>query len=720
MQLPNLKSLSLSNKILIPFCLFLLLLGLTATFGSVRLITHALQSSLNEHLTGIRDLLAYQIKKEESDLITYARLLQKVVKKTPGLKSAPAETAALLSDLERNGITTSLVGQAERDLITDNSLRQLIDHASRSGRPRIRFLAHSSFGPALGVALADQENPDSPAIYLEKSLGRDLFAQAVDSFNAGCYLFDQNGNLLLSTDEPENRPPLRTTDLPALISGDSIYHDADTGTAQRFLFSAVPLGTTDLILLAVASPTGDLSTLLGHLTTRSAITILIVLIVGGLLFFQFVRYLLRPVGHLLQATQQVSSGNLGYRINEQKSSDELGQLAVSFNSMVGQLADLWQAKTDNERQLTLAQEELKYKDLLEAKNAEIERANKEQRLALKELSALLQLNQAMTSSLDLGVLFDRMLAVLKDLLGCKLVLLLYNHGAEELEVRKTLGLDPDILRDVVFRLDEGVTGRAATQQELIHIADINEESNNLNYKGRIITRGAMISVPLTVKRRLCGVLNLHHDEVDGFSSGDAKLIQAVGNQAAIAIENSQLYEKARNLSNTDELTNLANRRHFQSILQREVAQAKRYHSYFSMIMIDIDHFKVYNDNNGHLKGDIVLRKVADSFLQNTRGIDLVARFGGEEFVVLLPKTEKEGAMAAAEKLRTTIATTEFAGATESQPDGKLTISLGVATYPEDSKDIFELLDLADRALYRAKETGRNRTILWEPSLSAVS
>jgi diguanylate cyclase (GGDEF)-like protein len=129
-------------------------------------------------------------------------------------------------------------------------------------------------------------------------------------------------------------------------------------------------------------------------------------------------------------------------------------------------------------------------------------------------------------------------------------------------------------------------------------------------------------------------------------------------------------------------------------------------------MVDIDHFKLYNDTHGHLQGDVVLREVAQILRNNIRQIDLAARFGGEEFVILMTKTTKEGARAAAEKLRLCVAGTIFAGAATSQPEGQLTLSLGVAEYPEDSGNATELLNLADQALYRAKGEGRNRTVAW--------
>lgn len=192
------------------------------------------------------------------------------------------------------------------------------------------------------------------------------------------------------------------------------------------------------------------------------------------------------------------------------------------------------------------------------------------------------------------------------------------------------------------------------------------------------------------------------------------MCEAVASQAAIAIENVALYNKATELSITDELTGLANRRHFQNIFDREIILTERYATTLSLIMIDIDHFKKYNDYHGHLQGDVVLKKVADCLLHNTRGIDLTCRFGGEVFIILLPKTTSEGAMITAEKLRRVIEAEHFIGEEESQPEGRLTLSLGVASYPEDTSDIHTLLELADQALYRAKDQGRNRVVVFSP------
>ncbi len=172
----------------------------------------------------------------------------------------------------------------------------------------------------------------------------------------------------------------------------------------------------------------------------------------------------------------------------------------------------------------------------------------------------------------------------------------------------------------------------------------------------------------------------------------------------------QIEDKTKELEQliiTDEKTKLFNFRHFKSELQAEIARAKRFGESVSLIMIDADKFKHYNDTNGHVLGDEALIKVAKLMKSICRETDKPARFGGEEFAVLLPRTGKEEAVIFAERIRKTIEEAVFVNQ-EKQPGGNFTASLGVATYPEDCTDAETLVNAADKALYKAKEKGRNR------------
>ena len=716
---PDYHGWSLRRRLLLPFSLLLILIGATATIGSGLVIIETLSRDAAQRLLAIQEIVFREINQQEILLDTYADLLAYTRSVSLEKDIDPASRAVLekhvATALNDANILLDYYPITILDIPTQPQ-RDLFDQALRSGRPRFRFVSAPGQPPNLTVVhTVSKGGTPQEFLALRTPINRSFLHQMTGPFVTRTYILSRDGKLLSASDEGSAAPLLLPEELARVLDGERLFKTVNMPLPHRQLFSAIPLGTTDLILLALDTPLTELDAVIGAMATRSVFTILAVLLFGGYIFFRLVnRVIMNPIDNLLTATEAISQGNLDYRIRE-ISGGELGALANSFNAMIGEIEHLYQERLGHEKSLTLAQEEFRYKEILEAKNAEIEASNRELKTHLHEMATLFQLNQAMTSTLDLNLLFDRILKSLQDVIGCnEMVLLLYNSGAEELEVRKVLGLDPESLRGISFRLDEGITGQCASSLDVVYIRDLMSDSRNLNYKGRILRKGSMLSVPMVIKGRLTGVLNLHKDQTAAFSNSDIKLVQAVANQAAIAVENAQLYEKTRTLSNTDELTGLANRRHFQEISARELSQAQRFRSHFAIIMADIDHFKAFNDAHGHLRGDVVLKKVASIMLQNTRGIDLVGRFGGEEFVILLPKTTREGAMAAAEKLRQWVEQETFAGAQKSQPGGCLTLSLGVAEFPTDSKDLYELLDLADRALYRAKDAGRNRVVAWTP------
>jgi len=166
----------------------------------------------------------------------------------------------------------------------------------------------------------------------------------------------------------------------------------------------------------------------------------------------------------------------------------------------------------------------------------------------------------------------------------------------------------------------------------------------------------------------------------------------------------------KSMAERDGLTDLYNHRHFRESLDREIARADRDKNPLSLIIIDLDYFKNYNDSNGHLAGDKLLKECGQILKDSVRGSDLVARYGGEEFVLILPNADGENASQLAERIREQIAGFPFQGR-ERQPTGMLTASLGVATYPRDGETANALIDSADQALYKAKESGRNKVAI---------
>ena len=180
----------------------------------------------------------------------------------------------------------------------------------------------------------------------------------------------------------------------------------------------------------------------------------------------------------------------------------------------------------------------------------------------------------------------------------------------------------------------------------------------------------------------------------------------LGAWIGMAIENLRLAESLERLAVTDDLTQVYNYRFLKSALRREIKRAGRFGQELSLIMLDVDNLKTYNDHNGHLRGSFLLKEIAGLLAEQVRTFDLVAKYGGDEFTLILPQTGSEGAYAVAERMRLAVASHAFPLASP----GAITISLGVATFPGDARDGRELLRAADSALYRAKKDGRNRIV----------
>ncbi|MBE0502533.1 MAG: diguanylate cyclase [Desulfuromonadales bacterium] len=714
------NKLPLRHKILIPFFLIIIIFGCVVSFGTYHLIQGALISTANQRLTAIQEIIFREIKKQEFRLLTYGNMVEFQYYTSQESQSDPFfalrqdKLLRLLGDGNVTAISYPAAGMGNY-----GALDELFRQATASGKARFRFFSNPDVPALLTVAVPlPQVRIEKDLLLLQTPVDTDFLKQIVAPFQTDAAIIDLDRNILVATAEDLTLNNLSDDLLTRLIGGEKISQTVERNGYHRQLYSAIPIGNSEIVILAVDLPLADLDLLMKTLATRAGLTILFALGIGALIFYRLINSITRPLNALLNATREISSGNLSYQI-EGNMTGEFQQLAEAFNHMLSRVETLYLEKADQDKNLALAQEQLHFNNLLEEKNQEIERTNQELRVHLREISMLLQLNQVMNSTLEVSVMFDRTLNLLRDFIGSSnLVLFLYHPETKELTARKAVGAEADIYSAAAFKLNEGITGAAALSKELLYVLDINNDKRYLNYKSRSRDKGSMISAPIVAKDQLLGVLNLHKAEIEGFNDTDIELIRATTNQLAVAIENSQLYEKTRLLSNTDELTNIPNRRYFQAILRRECAHAQRFNSSFSIIMIDIDHFKRYNDTYGHINGDLTLTRVATILLQNTRGVDQVARFGGEEFIVLLSNTNKEGASLVAEKLRNAVAAEDFvlSGKDDEKITEKVSISLGIAEYPNDSTDLEVLIKKADRALYAAKAAGRNRSLCWQEDL----
>jgi diguanylate cyclase (GGDEF)-like protein len=207
------------------------------------------------------------------------------------------------------------------------------------------------------------------------------------------------------------------------------------------------------------------------------------------------------------------------------------------------------------------------------------------------------------------------------------------------------------------------------------------------------------ATPLLSENNFVGILT-----IDNLSRVDFDRFMIVAMQFALEIKKVLLYETVEALAITDGLTGLYTPRYFFERLNEELQRSKRHGFKFSFLMIDIDDFKKCNDTYGHLVGDVVLKETAHIAKENTREIDLMARYGGEEFSVVLPETDRAGAILVAERIRKKIEENTFRAYDEKL---KITVSIGLAVYPDDSQETADLVEDADKALYAAKSSGKN-------------
>jgi diguanylate cyclase (GGDEF)-like protein len=222
-----------------------------------------------------------------------------------------------------------------------------------------------------------------------------------------------------------------------------------------------------------------------------------------------------------------------------------------------------------------------------------------------------------------------------------------------------------------------------------------------------IKRAAVIGTSLRHMKTRLGALGVVIPHGRASEPEDPGLFELLAKQAAVAIRNAREFEKTQTLSITDGLTGAYNYRFLVDALRKEIGIAVRFKDIFSLIMIDVDGLKEYNDVHGHLRGSEVIRQIARLSSSKIRAIDMLCKYGGDEFVVLLPRTSKAGAALVAERLRDLIEKHRFLG---EETTGKITASFGIAAYPEDGRTVEDLIDSADRALYRAKRHGRN--LVW--------
>lgn len=325
------------------------------------------------------------------------------------------------------------------------------------------------------------------------------------------------------------------------------------------------------------------------------------------------------------------------------------------------------------------------------------------------IETLMEIARALASPSDLEEILQQIMFQVSRLLNPKaLSLLLRDDITGELEYSLVISDVADRLKGGRLPAGEGVAGWVATNGQSLIIPDVRcdprfsaEFDKKLSFTPRSIA-----CVPVKSHDKVFGVIQLINSIEGGiFDDADEQILTAIADFAGIAISNAKALDKIKQLVITDDLTGLYNSRYFFEQIEYEVERAKRYQSSLSLVFFDLDYFKNVNDTYGHLTGSRLLAEVGAVVAENIRNTDKAARYGGDEFVIILPQTEKPGAYSFALKLHNELNKKAFF----SNNGDRLTVSgsFGVASFPDDALHPNELIAKADEAMYLVKETGRN-------------
>jgi diguanylate cyclase (GGDEF)-like protein len=273
-------------------------------------------------------------------------------------------------------------------------------------------------------------------------------------------------------------------------------------------------------------------------------------------------------------------------------------------------------------------------------------------------------------------------------------------------VRHTLCRGGELVTQTVERPTEGLVRNALKESKLLVVNEPSLDNRFVpdDQPGNIPVRNA-ITAPVQLRTQNIGVLSCYNLPDETLETpATANSVYLLSTCIGLALENARLARTVRRVAVTDDLTQVYNYRFLRSALRREMKRATRFRQTFVLLMVDVDHLKEYNDREGHLRGSYLLRDLARILSRQVRGMDLLAKYGGDEFTVILPQTPREGGIAVAERIRASVEDHIFY---HCEPGG-MTVSVGVAIFPEDAIQPTALIGAADTALFAAKQRGRNQ------------
>jgi diguanylate cyclase (GGDEF)-like protein len=531
-----------------------------------------------------------------------------------------------------------------------------LEETERVTQTQMKFLVYGPNDVIRGELIASL-TPD----YLSRSLNQILSELSDITQEVDIYVLDAVGNRIAATRDAkygEAHHPDRHI-VP------EIEERSDEGMAQRTEAKLKTFYTPDWRIVLV--PRDAALKPIAETRKNFQRVILLGIMIAILVGLMVTRTITNPLSRLVQSALAISQGDLSHPV-EVQSHDEIGDLAATFELMRINLSRM--------------QENLK------------ERIN--------ELATLRDVGTAISSTLNFNELLHLILdLVMKLLKADRGSIMLLDDERQELTIAVAKGLSPEVVEKTRVKLGEKVAGYVLETGRPLLITDPHKSPSFQRIKDSQVHQGSLIAVPLVAKDKKLGVLNVSKSAPYTLDEKDLEFFKALSIQAAIAIENARLYE----LAIKDELTKLFVRRYFDQRLKEELRRAKRYRSAVTVMLLDIDHFKGFNDTYGHASGDEVLCFLSRVMRECVRNVDIVSRYGGEEFAILCPEQPLKDAIAPAERIRKTVETTTLT--LQGQPV-RCTVSIGLASFPLDAQRPDALVEFADQALYHAKNNGRNQ------------
>jgi len=397
----------------------------------------------------------------------------------------------------------------------------------------------------------------------------------------------------------------------------------------------------------------------------------------------------RPINRLVQAAKKIGKGDLGAKVRI-TSRDEVGELGEVFNEMSKRLSGSFRSLEEKSTLLARAKEDLNQRVL--------------------DLQMLQRLSTKISSNLEREELLRLIVELFMEVAQVeKGSLMLWHEKKKRLSIAYGIGISEEARKRLRLKSGEGIAGKVFEKKKPMIINDTlrDQSYKPLETKKKLHRTETLLALPLVAKGEGVGVITLSNKvSRQPFIRRDEELLSTLASHAAIAIQNAMLYEQAIH----DGLTGLYAHTFFQNYLEQEITKAKRYETPLSLLMLDIDHFKRFNDTCGHPAGDTVLVNIARLLKQTIRGADIAARYGGEEFALILPETDTKGAYLLAERLRKKVQAFDFLKGKKKKV--KITVSIGVASYRKGTRKEV-LIGQADQTLYRAKREGRNKVCLFK-------